>query len=175
MFHRIRTPSPALVISLVALFVALGGTAVAAGIVPLAQRALVADNAKKLQGKDVAALLEHEKHPAKHALVSDNAMKLDGKSAVDIAGLPSPASSAAGMVVVKTGTWTLAPGAGSNFTVMCDSGQKAVGGGWADPGDWSSSYQSLPTADGGGWIVNIWTSRYATATQTGTLYAVCLK
>ena len=45
---RKRLPSPALVIAVLALFVALSGTAVAAGIVPLAKRALVADNAKKL-------------------------------------------------------------------------------------------------------------------------------
>ena len=36
-------PSPALVVALMALFISLGGTAVAAGIVPLAKRALVAD------------------------------------------------------------------------------------------------------------------------------------
>lgn len=56
--HRIRfrVPSPAMVIALIALFVALTGTAVAAGIVPKAKVAL---NALKLQGKSaqqVAAL-----------------------------------------------------------------------------------------------------------------------
>jgi hypothetical protein len=39
--------SPAFVVALVALFVSLGGTAVAAGIVPLAKRALTADTAKQ--------------------------------------------------------------------------------------------------------------------------------
>lgn len=56
MFRRIPHPSPALVIALLALFVALSGTAVAAGIIPHAK---VADNALKLQGKtagQVAAL-----------------------------------------------------------------------------------------------------------------------
>lgn len=47
---RGRRPSPALVVALLALFVALTGTAVAAGVVPLAKRALVADNARKLGG-----------------------------------------------------------------------------------------------------------------------------
>ena len=51
-----RVPSPALVIALAALFVSLGGTAVAAGVVPLAKRALVADNAKKLGGQTPAQL-----------------------------------------------------------------------------------------------------------------------
>ena len=48
--RKIRFPSAAMVVALLALFVALGGTAVAAGVVPLAKRALVADNAKKLNG-----------------------------------------------------------------------------------------------------------------------------
>jgi hypothetical protein len=54
---RKRLPSPAMVIAVLALFVALGGTAVAAGVVPLAKRALVADNAKKLGGLSPAALV----------------------------------------------------------------------------------------------------------------------
>ena len=47
MLQRIPRPSPALVVALIALFVALSGTAVAAGIVPHAK---LADNATKLQG-----------------------------------------------------------------------------------------------------------------------------
>jgi hypothetical protein len=49
----IKRPSPALVVAIIALFVALGGTAgaVVAAAVPLAKRALVADNAKKLGGQ----------------------------------------------------------------------------------------------------------------------------
>jgi len=48
--RKIPTPSAAMIVALLALFVALGGTAVAAGVVPIAKRALVADNAKKLNG-----------------------------------------------------------------------------------------------------------------------------
>ena len=44
MFHRIPRPSPALVVAMLALLVSLSGTAIAAGVVPLAKRALVADN-----------------------------------------------------------------------------------------------------------------------------------
>jgi hypothetical protein len=47
----------AIVIALAALFVALSGTAVAAGVVPLARRALIADNAKKVGGQKPAQLL----------------------------------------------------------------------------------------------------------------------
>jgi hypothetical protein len=53
--RRVRLPSPALAVAVAALAVALGGTAVAAGVVPLAKRAYVADNAKKLGGKDCGA------------------------------------------------------------------------------------------------------------------------
>src|SRR5262245_12929468 len=53
----VRRPSPALLVALLALFLSLGGVAAAAvGIVPLAKRALVADNAKKLGGKTAAQL-----------------------------------------------------------------------------------------------------------------------
>ena len=53
---RVRRPSAAMVVALIALFFAFGGVGVAAGIVPLAKRALVADNAKKLAGKTPAQL-----------------------------------------------------------------------------------------------------------------------
>ena len=157
-----RRPTPALVVAMVALFVALGGTAgaIVNGAVPLAKRALVADKAK------VAA-------------VSDNAKKLGGQTPQQLVNqasdAPGPASSAAGLITAKTGSWSLSPGDGDNFTVMCDAGQKALGGGWSDPGDMSSSYQSLPTGDGAGWTINIWASRFASSTQSGSLYAMCLK
>jgi hypothetical protein len=50
---KIRRPTPSMAIALVALFFALGGigTAATTAIVPLAKRALSADNAKKLEKK----------------------------------------------------------------------------------------------------------------------------
>lgn len=150
---RMRRPSVALVVAMMALFVALSGTAgaVVSAAVPLAKRALNADNAKKLGGQSASQIVSQA------------------------AQTPGPASSAAGIVSVKTGTWSLGPGTGGNFTVACDAGQKAVSGGWSDPGDSSNSYQSLPTGDGAGWTTNIWTSYFATGSQSGTVYAICLK
>jgi hypothetical protein len=64
-----RLPSPALVMSTLSLFVALGGSAVAAGIVPLAQRARTADsatvaaNAKKLGGKTASQIASTMRGP----------------------------------------------------------------------------------------------------------------
>jgi hypothetical protein len=49
MIRKLRMPSPALVISLIALLISLAGTSIAA--VPPVKRALFASNAGKLQGK----------------------------------------------------------------------------------------------------------------------------
>jgi hypothetical protein len=149
--RRKHTPSPALVIALIALFVSLSGTAVAAGVVPLAKRALSADNAKKLGGQTADAI------------------------AASAAARPGPASSAAGLVTVKTSQWSLAPDGENEFVVMCDSGQKAVGGGFDDAGGWGHAWDSRPTGDGAGWRTFITLSSSATGQQTGTVYAICLR
>ena len=150
---RFKRPSPALAVATVALFVALGGTAgaVVNAAVPLAKRALSADNAKKLGGQTSQQIAQQA------------------------AQLPGPASSAAGLVTVKTGTWSLTPDRYGDFTVTCDSPQKAVGGGWDDPQGWAHAWDDRPTADGSGWRVYVSLSENAPGTQTGGLYAVCIK
>lgn len=150
---KLRRPSPALVVALIALFVALGGTAVAA--TPIVKRALFADNAGKLQGKTLAAIVQ-------------------AASAAG-AALPSPASTAGGLVTTKTAPWSVSPGLGSDFTVTCDPGQKAVSGGFEDPEGWGHPWDSRPTRDGAGWQVFVSVGREAPSAQSGTLYAICLK
>jgi hypothetical protein len=151
--RKISRPSPALAVAVLALFVALSGTAWAVGgdVVPLAKRALMADNAKKLNGQAPAALV------------------------AQAAQQPGPASTAASLITVETALWTLSPREEGNFTATCDAGQKAIAGGWSDPGDLSAGYQSLPTADGTGWTVNIYTMSDASSAQSGSVYAICLK
>ena len=148
-----RRPSAALIVAIVALFVALGGTAEAVvnAAVPLAKRALVSDNAKKLGGQTSQQLV------------------------AQAAQLPGPASSAAGLVSVKTGTWSLAPDDDEDFTIRCDAGLKAVGGGWDDPQGWAHAWDDRPTADGGGWRMWISTDSESPGTQSGGLYVVCIK
>ena len=154
---RLRFPSPALAVALLALFVSLGGTAVAAGVVPLAKRALTADKAK----------------------VSDMAKRLgDGQAAALVARAaqtPGPASSAAGLVATKTAAWSLGADVGNDFAVTCDSGQKAISGGFDDPGGWAHAWDSRPTSDGRSWRIYLTVSSDAPSTQTGTVYAVCLR
>jgi hypothetical protein len=169
MFRGIHRPSTATVIALLALFVALSGTAVASGVVPLAKRALVADNAKQLQGKTAAQLIAGR---ANNALDSD---KVDGLHAQAVAALPSPSSTAAGMVNVKTAPWTINPRQYTPFTAMCDAGQKAISGGWNDPGGWGDSYESYPTPAGDGWVTWIYLTSAAPGAQSGSVYAICLK
>jgi hypothetical protein len=169
--RRIRLPSPAMTVALVALFVALSGTAFAVGeaMVPLAKRALTADKATRAANADNAA----------HALLADTAKKLGEAGTASLvaqaAQAPGPASSAAGLVAIKAGQWTASPGSHSDIPVMCDSGKKAIGGGWDDPGGYGHSWDSRPTPDGSGWQTYISVGSNAPSPQTGNVYAVCLK
>jgi hypothetical protein len=146
-----KLPSPALVIAVLALFVSLSGTAVAAGVVPLAKRALTADNSKKLGGQTAGAI------------------------AASAAQRPGPASSAAGLITIKTTPYSIPPAGQNDFAVMCDAGQKAVGGGYDDPSGYVHPWDSRPTADGAGWRMYLEAANTAPAAQTGTVYAVCVR
>ena len=168
----VRPPSPAMTVALVALFVALSGTAFAVGnaIVPLAKRALTADNAK------VANL-------AKEASVAANARKLGGQDGAALvqqavtqaSKAAGPASTVAGLITVKTAPWTVGPGSTGDFLVSCDAGQKAVSGGWEDPAGWGHPWDTRPTPDGAGWRTIVGVSSQAPGAQTGTVYAICVK
>ncbi|MGE5273793.1 MAG: hypothetical protein ACM3QU_08550 [Verrucomicrobiota bacterium] len=164
-----------MVLALLALFVALSGTAVAAGVVPLAKRALVADNAKTLQGKTAAALLAHEQFPAKKALVADNALKLGGMTGAAIAALPSPASSAAGLLTIKNQAGLQVPDDNyvHQFTIACDEGQKIVTAGFSADKVVIAA-ESYPLSDTT-WSMDL--AHYSTnpAPAIVTLYALCTK
>jgi hypothetical protein len=146
MYKRIRRPSPALVVSLIALFVALTGSAVASTIVA---RAKLADNSLKIQGKTADALVEQAGE------------------------LPGPASSAAGLVTVKGAAYSLAPRQQSEFTAACDPGAKAISGGLDDTAGSAVPFDTRPSVDGQSWrmyLANVSTSN----PSTGTLYAICI-
>jgi hypothetical protein len=158
--RNIRKPSPSMVVALSALFIALSGTAVAAGVVPLAKRALTADNAK-------------------HAAVSDNAKRVGAQTADQIisraAQAPGPASTAAGLVTIKTGAWFANPGSAVDSIVPCAAGEKAIGGGWEDPNGYGHPWDSGPMLDGSAWHVYTTVASNAPAQQSGKVYAVCIK
>src|SRR5262249_4890292 len=141
---KLRLPSPAMVIALVALFVALGGTAFATvnAIVPKAKLSL-------------------------------NSLKLQGKTAAQVAAIPGPASSAAALVSVRTVSFSIGAGGVQQVSAACQSGEKAVGGGYSTSGAVLSA-SSAPSSDGSAWqmfLVNVDTSGSA----SGTGYATCIK
>ena len=155
---RMKRPSPAFVVAMIAMFLALGGTAgaVVTAAVPLAKRALVADNAKKVGGVTAAQL---------------------GGAAVQLAlkespAGPRPASTAVGLVTTKSGTASLAADGEGEFTVSCDAGQKVMGGGFTSTGA-VFSFDSYPASD------TAWRLYLVNASQSAganiTLYATCIK
>jgi hypothetical protein len=162
--RRISCPSPAMVVAVAALFVALSGTAWAVGnaIVPLASRALNADNAKKLGGKTAAQV----------AAMPGPAATLGGKTADQIAAIPGPASAVASLVSIKSVSWSLNPGQEGPFTAACNAGQKATGGGFDNPTGSALAFESKPGTDGASWSVyelNVSSS----APASGSVYVVC--
>ena len=142
---KLRPPSPALVVALIALCVALSGTAVAASVVPMAKKALFANNAGKLQGKTVG----------------------------QIAAMPGPARAVSSLVATTSTPFSLAPDGEQDYTVQCAAGAKAISGGFTTPNG-VIAMDTRPWADGAGWsvyLVNLSTSEAA----SGTVHAVCLK
>jgi len=154
MSTRQLRPSPALVVALIALFVALGGTAgaVVTAAVPLAKRALVADNAKKLNGFTASQ-------------IATAAARAGSQT-------PGPASSAASTVTTKTQSATLAADGEGEFTISCDSGQKVAGGGFASDGA-VFNLDSFPVSDAA-WRLFL-VNANATTGANVTLYATCIK
>jgi hypothetical protein len=161
--RRLRRPSPALVVAVIALFFGLAGGALGAKIVPLAKRALTADKAKRATLADRAKL-------------ADNASRLEGKSTAQILAQVQvpPVTSVSGLLSTKTQAWSLQPNGNTTFTVACDSGSKATGGGYDNPVGDAIPFDSGPTTDGNGWRVNLG-NLSGTAPASGTLYVVCLK
>jgi len=144
MVRRVRL-TPSMLVALLALLFSMAGLGVAAGVVPLAKRALVADNARKLQGK----------------------------SPVQVAAL-APVPSVAGSVTVRSSAWSLAPAATTDAAAACSSGEKAVGGGFDHGSGDVLALDSRPASDGAGWAVNL-TNLSPTKATAGNVYVACVR
>ena len=149
--------TPTLVVAMIALFVTVVGTAGAAAeqAVPLAKRALVADNAKKLGGQTLAQLTARTAAAVQAA-----------------AATPGPASTAAGLVTIKTGTGQIPAGGAQAFTVVCDAGQKVMGGGFSSD-KLVLGFDSYPSNDTT-WSLFLGTLDEAAAANV-SLYATCVR
>jgi hypothetical protein len=172
MFKRVSLPSPAFVLALLALLVSLSGTAVAAGVVPLAKRALTADNAKKLGGQSVAQVVAAA---STHANDSDH---LQGKTADEIVGA-AQTKSVSGFFSLKQDNFSMpkasSPGKAQNLdvTLPCDGAQKAISGGFQYSQAEAFIVESGPTADGKAWHMQI--ENYSTADGAfGNTYVICV-
>lgn len=149
MKRRVTRPSPALVVAIIALFVALGGTAGAVVTqVDVARRALVADNARKLGGQTLAQVRS------------------------SAAARPGPASTAAGTLSITSGTTTLAPDQEGEFSISCPAGQKAAGGGFSSDGS-VFNLDSYPASDVQ-WRIYL-VNGSTTAPANVTMYATCVR
>lgn|SRR5512144_470639 len=155
---HIRHPSSAMVVALLALFVALSGTAVAAGVVPLAKRALVADNAKKLNGFTAKQI----------ATVGATA------GAQAAAESPGPASTAASLVTIASAPFTIPKGAQADYPVTCPAGSSVLSGGITYIGKelvLVADSRPTSTTTWSMWLINL----SDTSQAAGMMYAVCLK
>jgi hypothetical protein len=159
---HLRRPSPALVVALVALFMSISGTAVAAGVVPVAKRALFANNAGKLQGRSAKQV----------AALPGPATYLNGLTAEDIAGMPSPATTASGLVTTGSAPFALAPGEQKDFSAQCPGGAKAISGGFTSPNVVLAA-DTRPNAGGNGWTLYLM-NLDDSASATGNVQVVCL-
>lgn len=161
---RMKRPSPAFVVAMVALFIALGGTAgaVVTAAVPLAKRALVADNAKKVGGLTATQLGAAAAQAGAKVALSESP-----------AG-PRPASAASSLVTIKTAPWSLGGGQANDFAAACDAGQKAVGGGYDNPSGDALPLDTRPGSDGASWRVFV-LNLSPSAGASGNVFAICLK
>jgi hypothetical protein len=100
MIRKLRAPSPALVIALIALFISLAGTAVAQ--TPVVKRALFAQNAGKLKGKTLK----------------------------QVAAMPGPTRSVGDLVYPRTVDRVLQRAQETDVTASCGPGGKALSGGY---------------------------------------------
>jgi hypothetical protein len=171
--------TPSLVISVLALFVALAGTGVAANIVPLAKKALTANkakladtakNARKLDGQ-TAAQVASIPGPA------TDAATLNGKTAAQIAATPGPVSSLpASLFTVRQDSFELSQeGAEARTDAHCLTGEKAIAGGWAITDGLATVTKDSPAPDGSGWQFKIFADSGNNLPAVGFVYAVCVK
>ena len=173
--RRVRV-TPALVISMIALFVALSSTGIAATIVPLAKRALTADkaktaktatNARKLNGLTAQQI----------ATTPGPATDLQGQTAAQIAATPGPASSVSNSLFALRSTgWSIDQPRGKvDARALCNAGERAVGGGWDESSGDARLLADKPIPDGSGWLITLDGPNDDSVPAAGSAWAVCQK
>jgi hypothetical protein len=170
---RVHRPSAPLVISLIALFVALSGTAMATtrAIPPFAKKAGYATTAG----------------------TAKNSLKVNGQTAAQVAATPGPADTLNGQtaaqiiaaakaggslaVHVRTTGWNEdQPDRNIDWYADCLPGETVVGGGWDETAGIAVFQFNRPTAHNGvnAWQVQTRINEDAGAPAHGSIYAVCV-
>jgi hypothetical protein len=192
--HKISKPTPAFVLAVVALFVALGGTAVAAS--PIVKRALFADNAGKLQGKSAAALVKlaaskASTRPGPKGDTGAAGPKGDTGAAgpKGDAGPAGPAgpqgpqgptgpagppgTSPALTVSAERQPYSLAANGVDDFTATCPAGKGVVSGGFEASSGVAIAVDTRPSNDLKSWRI-ILVNGSSTNPASGNVIAVCI-
>jgi hypothetical protein len=104
--------------------------------------------------------------------VAGPATVLEGKSLSEVAALPGPASTAAGLVTVANAPFAIPAGGGGDYSASCAAGSRVVSGGYAYAG--SAFVPSLDTRPTSPTTWTIYLGNGSSQPVTGTVYAVCL-
>ncbi len=173
---RGRRVTPTLVISMLALFVALAGTGIAQNAIPLARRALtantakVAANAQKLQGRTAAQV-------AATPGPGTDAATLNGQTAAQIAAASGPTSTlAGGLFTIRSTGWSiLNEGDVVDARALCLPGERAVNGGYDYADGLASTIADRPIPDGSGWFIKIFAESGNRVPANGSVWAICAR
>lgn len=147
MRKKLRTPSPVFIISLIALFVALGGTSLAAA--NLINGKLIKANSipkNRLTKRAIKSL--HGARGAQGPQGPQGATGLQGPNgAQGLQGIPG----LAGYQIVRVDAIMAATDVGASHTATCPTGKDVIGGGAYDFNERLTIQQSYPSADGKSW------------------------
>ncbi len=165
-FPRLRMPSPAMGVAIVALFVALGGTAGATVLI----------TSKDIKDGTITSADIANKAIAHTKLVEGkgsglNADKLENMTVAQVAAIPGPASSGVGLLTTRTSNYSVGPGGGGDFTATCAPGEKVTGGG-------SSSFGAVFTLDSRPNTESSWATYVLNVGDQSaalTVWAICIK
>ena len=170
-------PSPALVISCLALFLALTGSAFAVGIAKNSVRSaqIVDSTVRTVDLRDSAVSTPKIAESAvDSSKVADESLTVAdlGDNSVGRAEIlaDSVGSSELGPVTVRTNATTVAKGANGSVTANCATGEQVLGGGGQPDHFGTEMTSSRP--QGNGWLYQAVNN--TGGTETITAYAVCL-
>ena len=157
MRHKLRLPGPAMVVALVALFVALSGTESRPACPPSPSGLLLPTTRRSWVVRHPHSCCRKQR-PQRPPRRSSRGRQLRGESRI-----------------VKSAPFTVGPGGETVVTAACDAGSKATGGGFINPTSaLVLSAGATTTADGSGWtedLVNISDS----TPGAGNVVVVCMK